>query len=253
MPELDGVRIGVLALQGSFREHLECLARVGAAAVEVRRSEHLAGLAGLVIPGGESTTLALVAERWGLVRSQPARSNDSPAQRVRRFPLCASLPRAGGQSGAPALASSFLPTRRWVRRGRRHPQTAPLTRLCRLAGQKQGGQLLIGGLDVVVSRNFFGSQVDSFETELLAPPCLTALGGPPTFRAVFIRAPAILSCGADVEVLAEYEVPAGRVAEDGVTRVVVAARHGKLLGTAFHPEVDEDLRWHRLFVQMCTA
>ena len=68
MPE-QGIRIGVLALQGSFREHLQCLARVGVAAVEVRRSEHLAGLSGLVIPGGESTTMALVAERWGLVRS----------------------------------------------------------------------------------------------------------------------------------------------------------------------------------------
>ena len=129
---------------------------------------------------------------------------------------------------------------------------APLTRRLRRPGQKQGGQLLIGGLDVVVSRNFFGSQVDSFETELPAPPCLQALGGLPTFRAVFIRAPAILSCGAGVEVLAEYEVPAEvRVAEAGVRRVVVAARQGNLLGTAFHPEVDADLRWHRYFAQMC--
>ena len=103
-----------------------------------------------------------------------------------------------------------------------------------------------------VSRNFFGSQVDSFETDLPAPPCLQALGGGDTFRAIFIRAPAILSCGADVEVLAEYEVPAGRsVAEGGVRRVVVAARQGSLLGTAFHPEITTDTRWHQLFVHMC--
>jgi len=123
-----------------------------------------------------------------------------------------------------------------------------------VAGQKQGGQVLIGGLDVQVSRNFFGSQVDSFETQLAAPSCLLALGGEPTFHAVFIRAPAILSCGAGVEVLAEYDVPAERaVALAGVQRVVVAARQGSLLGTAFHPEITQDTRWHQLFLGMCLA
>jgi 5'-phosphate synthase pdxT subunit len=72
------------------------------------------------------------------------------------------------------------------------------------------------------------------------------------FRAVFIRAPAIVSHGAAVEVLAEYHVPEGRVvAETQCSKVAVAVRQGQLLGTAFHPELTADTRWHRLFVNMC--
>lgn len=107
-----------------------------------------------------------------------------------------------------------------------------------------------------MSRNFFGSQVQSFETELRCPPCFAALegaeAGAERFRAVFIRAPAVVSWGAGVEVLAEYAVPQDRpVPEPGVSSVAVAVRQGSLLGTAFHPELTEDTRWHRLFLSMC--
>ena len=117
--------------------------------------------------------------------------------------------------------------------------------LCLLAaratGQKQGGQPLLGGLDVTVNRNYFGRQVDSFETLLSVP----ALGEPP-IRAVFIRAPAITELGPDVESLATV---AGR---DGET-LHVAVRQGPILATAFHPELTDDLRWHALFVEMVQA
>jgi len=127
----------------------------------------------------------------------------------------------------------------------------------RPAGQKQGGQALIGGLDVTVSRNFFGSQISSFETQLPAHCALPAVAGfaaADPFRAIFIRAPAVMSCGPGVEVLAEFEVPPGAVvAEAGVSRVAVAVRQGRLLGTAFHPEITADGRWHALFVGMCAS
>jgi 5'-phosphate synthase pdxT subunit len=104
-------------------------------------------------------------------------------------------------------------------------------------GQKQGGQPLIGGLDVTVNRNYFGRQNQSFEVLLDAP----VLGEEP-FRAVFIRAPAILTAGARVDVLAE--------APGHGEQVIVAVRQGPILATAFHPELTDDLRWHRLFLAM---
>ena len=144
--------IGILALQGAFGEHAAMVRQLGATAVEVRKPEQMAGLDGLILPGGESTTMGLVAERWGLVE----------------------------------------PLRAWVQAGR------PIWGTCagmilladRAVGQKQGGQPLIGGLDVTVNRNYFGRQNESFETLLDVP----RLGEAP-FRAVFIRAPAIVESG----------------------------------------------------------
>ena len=128
---VGGVRIGVLALQGAFIEHVAILRRLGAEAVEVRTPEHLTGLDGLILPGGESTTMGLVAERWGLVE----------------------------------------PLREWVHSGKTTWGTcAGMILLADHAtGQKQGGQPLIGGLHVTVNRNFFGRQADSFETTLSVP------------------------------------------------------------------------------------
>jgi 5'-phosphate synthase pdxT subunit len=125
------VRIGVLALQGAFAEHVAILRRLGAEAVEVRTPAHLEGLDGLILPGGESTTMGLVAERWGLVE----------------------------------------PLRAWVHGGRPIWGTcAGMILLADHAtGQKQGGQPLIGGLRVTVNRNYFGRQADSFETVLEVP------------------------------------------------------------------------------------
>ncbi|MCY4116181.1 MAG: pyridoxal 5'-phosphate synthase glutaminase subunit PdxT [Caldilineaceae bacterium] len=208
---MSEARIGVLALQGAFREHINMLAQLGVNAVEVRLAEQLDGLDGLIIPGGESTSMGLVAERWGLVK---------PLQNW----VHAGRPTWGTCAGMILLADSA-------------------------AGQKLGGQALIGGLNVTVNRNYFGRQVDSFEAELNVP----ALGSDP-FHAVFIRAPAITAVSAGVQTLATVPSP-----EEGNEEVIAAVRKGAILATAFHPELTDDLRWHRLFLQIveefraCTA
>jgi len=194
------LKIGVLALQGAFAEHIQLLRQLGVEAVEVRKPGQLAELDGLIIPGGESTTMGLVAERWGFVE----------------------------------------PLRAWVQAGR------PVWGTCagmillaeRAAGQKQGGQPLLGGLDVTVNRNYFGRQVDSFETDLVVP-----LWDDVPFHAIFIRAPAIMAVGPTVEILAHVITPAGDT-------VIAAARQQNILATAFHPELTNDTRWHALFVEM---
>ena len=193
--------IGVLALQGAFREHAAMLAQVGAKVIEVRKPKQLEGLDGLVIPGGESTAMGLIAERWGLVE----------------------------------------PLRAWVHSG--HPTWGTCAGMIMLAerasGQKEGGQTLLGGLDVTVNRNHFGRQLQSFETQLNVP----ILGDEPV-HAVFIRAPGIVSVGDGVEILARF-------GESEADRVIVAVRQGPILATAFHPELTDDLRWHQIFVEMC--
>ena len=196
--------IGVLALQGAFREHADMLARAGARGVEVRKAQELDGLDGLVIPGGESTAMGLIAQRWGLVD----------------------------------------PLRAWVHSG--HPTWGTCAGMILLAerasGQKEGGQPLVGGLDVTVNRNHFGRQLQSFETQLDVP----ALGSEPV-HAVFIRAPGIVSVGEGVEILARF---AEKEAGGEIDSVIVAVRQGPLLATAFHPELTDDLRWHEYFVSM---
>lgn len=191
--------IGVLALQGAFAEHAAMLRQVGAQVVEVRKPEQMVGLDGLILPGGESTTMGLIAERQGMV----------------------------------------APLRDWVHGGRPTWGTcAGMILLAdRVTDQKAGGQPLIGGLDVTVNRNYFGRQTASFEALLDAPQ----LGEEP-FHAVFIRAPAIVEYGTTVTVLASAP---GR--GEGV---VVAVRQGKILATAFHPELTKDPRWHRLFLRI---
>ena len=196
------VRLGVLALQGAFREHISMLERLNVETEEVRLSMQLDDLDGLIIPGGESTSMGLVAERWGLVE----------------------------------------PLRQWVHGGR--PTWGTCAGMILLAeratGQKLGGQALIGGLDVTVNRNYFGRQVDSFEADLDVP----ALGETP-FHAFFIRAPAITAVADDVETLTTVAAM-----QDESEPVIAAVRKGPILATAFHPELTNDLRWHRYFVQM---
>jgi 5'-phosphate synthase pdxT subunit len=192
----------VLALQGAFAEHAALLRELGVDVIEVRKPQQLAEIDGLVMPGGESTTMGLVAERWGLVAPLKLRVETG-------------MPVWGTCAGMILLAD-------------------------RAVGQKQGGQPLIGGLDVTVNRNYFGRQNQSFEVPLDAP----VLGEPP-FRAIFIRAPAILQVGPAVEVLAEAP------GHDG--SVIVAVRQGTILATAFHPELTADSRWHQLFLDMVVA
>lgn len=216
--------MGVLALQGSFNEHLAALRRIGVKGVEIRKPEQLAGVDALIIPGGESTTMAKLANYHNL------------------FPALREYVNAGKPVWGTCAGLIFLSNK--------------------AIGQKSGGQEFIGGLDCTVHRNFFGSQVQSFETDLAVPKLAENEGGPDIFRAVFIRAPAVVEVGPDVEVLADYPVPLGKLTslnpavedqEDKTgteAKVIVALRQGNILATAFHPELTSDTRWHTFFIKM---
>jgi pyridoxal 5'-phosphate synthase pdxT subunit len=193
--------IGVLALQGDVREHLAVLAACGARAVPVRRAAELDAVDGLVLPGGESTTMSRLLSVFELL--EPLRER-----------IAAGLPVYGSCAGMILLAREVLDGR---------------------PDQQQ-----LGGLDVVVRRNAFGRQVDSFETDL---DVAGVAGGP--VRAVFIRAPWVEKAGDDVEVLAVVPDVAG--AGEAAGRPV-AVRQGNVLATAFHPELTGDRRLHALFV-----
>ncbi|WP_214417218.1 pyridoxal 5'-phosphate synthase glutaminase subunit PdxT [Sphaerisporangium fuscum] len=186
--------VGVLALQGDVREHARSLEAVGAKAVAVRRPEELAAVDGLVVPGGESTTMWKLAEAFELL--EPL-----------RLRIKSGMPTYGSCAGMIMLAD-------------------------RIEGGIAGQQTL-GGIDMVVRRNAFGRQVDSFEASL-------DFAGRGVIRAVFIRAPWVESVGTDVEVLGLAE-PGDRI---------VAVRQGPLLATSFHPELTGDTRVHSYFVEM---
>lgn len=218
--------VGVLALQGSFNEHIAALKRLGVTAMEIRKAEQLPKVSSLIIPGGESTTMAKLAEFHNL------------------FPALREFVKMGKPVWGTCAGLIFLADK--------------------AIGQKSGGQQLIGGLDCTVHRNFFGSQLQSFETELEIPKIANEEGGPPTFRAVFIRAPAILEVGPDVEVLADV-LTTKTVGSHSSTqdqqqmnhepfepkeRVIVAVKQGNMLATAFHPELTADTRWHSYFLKM---
>jgi 5'-phosphate synthase pdxT subunit len=183
--------IGILALQGDVREHEQMLQGLGVSTKQVRKVEDLERLDGLVIPGGESTTIGRLATLYGLM--EPLREA-----------IAAGLPTYGTCAGLILLAD-------------------------RLA---EGSQPLLGGLDVVVRRNAFGNQNDSFEADL------PIYGMIDLFHAVFIRAPWIDSVGDSVEVLASWE---GHP---------IMVRQGHILASAFHPELTKDQRIHHLFVTM---
>ncbi|MER5965522.1 pyridoxal 5'-phosphate synthase glutaminase subunit PdxT [Streptomyces sp. NPDC002057] len=189
--------IGVLALQGDVREHLIALAAADAVARPVRRPEELAEIDGLVIPGGESTTISKLADLFGM--AEPLRER-----------IAAGLPVYGTCAGLIMLAEKILDPR--------------------------SGQETFGGIDMIVRRNAFGRQNESFEAGVTVAG---VEGGP--VEGVFIRAPWVESVGAEVEILAEHE---GHV---------VAVRQGRALATSFHPELTGDHRIHALFVDMVRA
>lgn len=188
-----GAKVGVLALQGSTRLHAGALAELGASPVAVRTPADLAGVDGLVIPGGESTTLSLLLDSSGL----------RPAVEER---LAGDFPVLGTCAGMIVCASEVL--------GGRDDQRS------------------LGAIDVTVRRNAFGRQRESFEADL-------EVDGLPggTFPAVFIRAPVVTRVGAGVEVLARLE--------EGP----VLCRAGRVLVSAFHPELGADLRVHQSFLE----
>lgn len=184
-------RIGVLALQGDFAEHVQMLAHMGIDAVEVRKPEQLAHLDGLIIPGGESTTFGKLATSFKLV--EPLRE------------FATAHPTWGTCAGAIFLAKKI-----------------------------EGQAAHLGLMDIMIERNAFGRQIDSFTQEL---DVKEIAGGP--YRAVFIRAPIIRSVGSAVTILAQLDA-----------KRIVAARQGHLLATSFHPELTPDDRFHRYFVNM---
>jgi 5'-phosphate synthase pdxT subunit len=189
-------RIGVLALQGDFAEHIGIFQRLGVAAREVRHPQELTDLDGLVIPGGESSTMTRLISEFALV--EPLRER---AQKG--FPVWGTC--AGMIVLAQRVSELDWPT--------------------------------LGALAIAVRRNAFGRQVNSFETDLAVP----ALGQEP-FHAVFIRAPLVEEVSDGVEVLAKLE-----------NGKAVAVRQANALATAFHPELTEDDRFHRYFIDMVRA
>lgn len=188
--------VGVLALQGDVAEHSAVLDALGATVRAVRRPEHLEGLQALVLPGGESTTLSLLLQSSGLFEPLGER-------------LAAGLPVLGTCAGMILLSRQVLDGR--------------------------PDQKSFGTIDIVIRRNAFGRQVESFESTLE----VTGLSEP--MHAVFIRAPFVESVGEGVEVLAAVR------RSDGSPRPVVC-RQDNVLVAAFHPELSGDDRLHRLLL-----
>jgi 5'-phosphate synthase pdxT subunit len=187
------MKIGVLAAQGAFAEHMKALEKLDVEAVAVRLPREMEEVAGLIIPGGESTTISRLMSAYDLMKEITGLARDG-------------LPLFGTCAGLILMARE-------------------------ISGNTTKS---LGIMDITVKRNAFGRQVDSFETELAIP----VLGKKP-FPGVFIRAPKIEECAGGVEVLARLA--------DGT---IVAARQGKLLVTAFHPELTQDLRFHRYFLDI---
>ncbi|MEJ2870695.1 pyridoxal 5'-phosphate synthase glutaminase subunit PdxT [Actinomycetospora sp. OC33-EN08] len=200
MTTVAGPPVGVLALQGNVAEHLDALRACGADARAVRRAGELEEVAGLVLPGGESTTLSKLLVAFDLLEPLRARLAD----------------------GMPAFGSC-----------------AGMILLAREAIDARPDQHQLGALDVVVRRNAFGRQTESFETDL----SVTGIRGGP-MRGVFIRAPWVESVGRGVDVLAR--IPAS--ISGPASGKVVAVRQGPVMATAFHPEQTGDARLHDLFV-----
>jgi 5'-phosphate synthase pdxT subunit len=160
------MHVGVLALQGDFAEHIHMLARLGVDTREVRLPQQLEGLDGLIIPGGESTTIGKLSVEYGLL--EPLKSFGK------------SKPMWGTCAGAIFLSKD--------------------------ATRAKNGQPLLGLMEITIQRNAFGRQVDSFETELAVPVLSKVAEDNPPFSAVFIRAPLIESVNEKkVEVLATVD------------------------------------------------
>jgi 5'-phosphate synthase pdxT subunit len=187
------MKIGVLASQGAFAEHILALNKLDIEAVPVRLPGELKRVDGLIIPGGESTTISRLMSSYNLMQEIASLTKDG-------------MPLWGTCAGMILMAKQ-------------------------ISGNTTKS---LGLMDIRVKRNAFGRQVDSFETELKIP----ALGEVP-FPAVFIRAPIIENCEKGVEVLARLD-----------NNTIVAARQGKMLATAFHPELTNDLRFHQYFLDI---
>ena len=190
---LPAMRVGVLALQGTFIEHIDILRQLGTEAPPVRLPRELDTLDGLIIPGGESTTMLRLMDSFGLVQ---------PIKNMARN----GLPIWGTCAGMILLVKDV----------------------------SNYEMETLGLMDTKVRRNAFGSQVDSFETDLAIP-----LVGEEPFHAIFIRAPFIEEAKSGVKILS--------CLPDGT---IVAIRQNRLLACAFHPEFTDDLRFHSYFLNI---
>jgi 5'-phosphate synthase pdxT subunit len=188
-------RIGVLALQGDFEAHIKMLRELGVDAIAVRLPKHLDDLDGIIIPGGESTTIGKLMIVYEL--------HEILQKKIRE--------------GVPTWGTC-----------------AGLILLAKETDNALVGQPLLASMDIRVRRNAFGSQRESFETDL----SVAVLGEAP-FHTFFIRGPRVERVGPEVEVLATLD--------DGT---IVAVREGNLLGTAFHPEISGDTRFHQYFLRI---
>ena len=190
------MKIGVLALQGDFIEHQSVLEKLGVEVCQVRLPAHLDGLSGLILPGGESTTIGKLAVEFGLMEP------------LRAF-------------------------------GREHAVWGTCAGAIFMSKDINRTQPILGLMDIRVERNAFGRQIASFEADLAVHfPELDADEQAP-FHAIFIRAPLIEAVGADTQVLA-------RLADGRI----VAAQQGRLMATAFHPELTPDARFHCHFLEL---
>jgi 5'-phosphate synthase pdxT subunit len=183
--------VGVLALQGAFREHQQCLEKCGVAACQVRKKTELENIDALIIPGGESTTIGKLMRKFELMKPIQDLANHG-------------LPILGTCAGLIMLAKEI----------------------------NNSEQETLGLMDIKAERNAYGRQVDSFETDLDIPVL-----GTETFRGIFIRAPYIAEAAGNVHVLAYNNDK------------IVFARQDRFLAAAFHPELTNDLRFHRYFIE----
>lgn len=189
------VKVGILSLQGSVIEHRRCLERLGGVEViETKTQQALQTIDGLILPGGESTTIGKLLNQFGLMNPLRRRILDG-------------MPVWGTCAGLILLA--------------KHIVNEPVNHL--------------NVMDITVRRNAYGSQLDSFTATAHIPAV-----SPADVPLVFIRAPWIEAAGEHVEVLYRHE---GQI---------VAARENNMLATSFHPELTEDLSFHRYFVRMIT-
>lgn len=189
----NGLTIGILALQGDVREHAAILTELGATVREIRTPAQLEGIDGLIIPGGESSVIDKLSRIFSL-----------------HIPVRESL-----KSGLPVLGTC-----------------AGMIMLADHIEDGIEGQETFGGLDILVQRNAFGAQRDSFETDLP----IEGVEGPPV-PVAFIRAPVVKSVGPGVDVIAR--LPNG---------AIVGVREGNAMAVAFHPEITGDKRLHQLFL-----
>lgn len=195
-------RVGVLSYQGDFQRHSDVLTLLGHRVVSVRAPEHLEGLSGLVIPGGESTTIGMLMERFGLLQAVRTAAEDG-------------MPVFGTCAGAILLARDI----------------------------ENSDQPRLSLMDISVTRNAYGRQVESFEAQLeLGAGEQSPLSDPERpVTGVFIRAPIITAVGTGVRVLATFE------------ESPVLVSQGNFLAATFHPELTGDTRVHKLFGEAATA